>query len=92
VDLPEGEFETQIGRVRFTYTFSPWMYVSGLTQYNSSDDVFSTNVRLRWEWAAGSELFIVYTEERDTDPFDVDRSTELRNRGLVIKVNRLFQF
>ena len=92
VDLPEGEFETQIGRVRFTYTFSPWMYVSGLTQYNTSDDVFGTNIRFRWEWAAGSELFIVYTEERDTDPLFVDRSTELRNRGLVIKINRLFQF
>jgi hypothetical protein len=67
------------------------MYVSGLTQYISSDDIFSTNFRFRWEFTAGSELFLVYSEERDTDPFDPDRASELRNRGFVLKVTRLFQ-
>ena len=51
----------------------------------------STNFRFRWEWSAGSELFIVYSEDRDTDPLAPDRMTELRNRGLVVKVNRLLQ-
>jgi hypothetical protein len=92
VRLPEGDFDTQIARLRITYTITPRMYLSGLTQYNSSDDVFSTNFRFRWEWSAGSELFIVYSEDRDTDPLAPDRTTELRNRGLVIKVNRLLQF
>ena len=48
-----------------------------------------TNFRLRWEYAPGSEIFIVYTEERDTDVFV--RFSELLNRGLVIKVNRLLR-
>ena len=91
VDLPEGDFETHVARLRLTYTLTPRMFVSGLTQYNSSDDVFSTNFRFRWEWSAGSELFIVYSEDRDTDPLAPDRMTELRNRGLVVKVNRLLQ-
>jgi hypothetical protein len=92
VRLPEGDFDTHVARLRVTYTITPRMYVSGLTQYNSSDDVFSTNFRFRWEWSAGSELFVVYSEDRDTDPLTPDRTTELRNRGLVVKVNRLLQF
>ena len=58
-------------------------------QYNTASDSFSTNVRLRWEWAPGSELFIVYTEDRDADT--LDRWSELSARALVIKVNRLFR-
>ena len=91
VSLPEGDFEAHVARLRLTYTLTPRMFVSGLTQYNSSDDVFSTNFGFRWEWSAGSELFIVYSEDRDTDPLMPDRTTELGNRGLVIKVNRLLQ-
>ncbi len=71
------------------YSLSPRTFVSGLIQYNTGSDTFSSNFRLRWEWAPGSELFIVYTEDRNTDVFD--RWSELSNRGLVIKVNRLLQ-
>lgn len=92
VTMPEGDFTTHLGRVRFTYTFTPRMYLSGLGQYNSSLNTFSTNLRFRWEWSPGSELFLVYTEDLDTDPFMPNRMTELRNRGLVIKINRLLQF
>jgi len=91
VELPEGDFRTELGRLRFTYTVTPRMYLSGLVQYNSTASSFSTNFRFRWEWAPGSELFIVYSDDRDTDPFGNPNSLELRNRGLVIKVNRLFQ-
>jgi hypothetical protein len=65
------------------------MFVSSLVQYNSGSDTFSSDVRLRWEWAPGSELFVVYTEARDTDV--LERWSELVNRGLVVKVNRLLR-
>jgi hypothetical protein len=92
VDLPEGAFTTHLAGLRFNYTFTPRMFLSGLVQYNSSRDTFNTNFRFRWEWSAGSELFLVFTEDRDTDPLMPDRTTELRNRGLVLKINRLLQF
>jgi hypothetical protein len=91
IDLPEGSFNTQLIRTRFTYTVTPRMYVSGLVQYSSGGDSFSTNFRFRWEYSPGSELFVVYSEDRDTDPLTPDRFTELRNRGLVVKINRLFR-
>ena len=92
VDLPQGRFETHVGRVRMNYTVSPRMFFSGLLQYNSSADIFSTNVRLRWEYSPGSELFVVYTEDRETDLLMPDRWSGLRNRGFVVKLNRLLRF
>ena len=92
VALQEGRFSTQLVTVRTTYTMTPLMFVSGLVQYNSSNNSLSTNIRLRWEYGPGSELFVVYNEDRDTDPFIPDRTTELRNRAFVVKVNRLFRF
>ena len=92
VDLPEGLFATHLVRTRTTYTMTPLMFVSALVQYNSSSNSVSTNLRLRWEYTPGSELFIVYNEDRDTDPLMPDRTTELRNRAFVVKVNRLFRF
>jgi hypothetical protein len=32
----------------------------------SNDSVFGMNLRFRWEYRPGSELFVVYTDERDT--------------------------
>ena len=92
VDSPQGSFRTDLVVARMTYTFSPRMFFSGLVQYNSSADSISSNLRLRWEYSPGSELFVVYTEDRDTNPLLPDRYAELRNRGLVVKVNRLFRF
>ena len=58
-------------------------------QYSSNDLIFSSNLRFRWEYRPGSELFVVYTDERDTLPVGFP---ELRNRAFVVKVNRLLRF
>jgi hypothetical protein len=50
----------------------------------------SVNARLRWEYRLGSELFVVYNEERD--PRAPAGLAELQNRALVVKVNRFFRF
>ena len=68
------------------------MFFSGLIQYNSATDIISNNLRLRWEYSPGSELFVVYTESQDTDPLRPNRFSELQNRGFVVKVNRLLRF
>ena len=89
IDLPEGQFATQIVTTRTTYTFTPLMFVSALLQYNSSNDSLGANLRFRWEYQPGSELFVVYNEQRDT----LSRGApELENRTFIIKINRLFRF
>ena len=89
VSTPFGDFTTQLYSSRVTYTVTPLMFVSGLLQYNSANTSLSTNIRLRWEYQPGSELFVVYNEGRDTG---VTGLPDLQNRALVVKVNRLFRF
>ena len=92
IDTPQGSFRTDLAVTRVNYAFNPRMFFGGLVQYNSANDTVSSNLRLRWEYSPGSEFFVVYTEEYTTDPLRPNRMTELRNRGLVIKFNRLFRF
>ena len=91
IDLPEGEFTTTLVSTRFNFAFNPRMFFSGLVQYNSSTNRWSNNLRLRWEYSPGSELFVVYTEERDVGTLRPIRVDRLRNRGFVVKLNRLFR-
>ena len=64
--LVQGRFTTHLAGSRVTYTMTPLMFVSALMQYNSGSNAVSTNARLRWEYRPGSELFVVYNEERNT--------------------------
>jgi len=89
VDLPYGAFTTRLIGSRVTYTVTPLMFASALIQYNSGSNLVSANVRLRWEYRPGSELFVVFNEERDSDSAQF---SDLRNRALIVKVNRLFRF
>ena len=89
INLPEGRFTTELVTARTTYTVTPAMFVSALLQYNSSSDSLSANLRLRWEYRPGSELFVVYNEQRDTL---APRFPELANRALVVKIIRLVRF
>ncbi|MEE2790344.1 MAG: DUF5916 domain-containing protein [Acidobacteriota bacterium] len=89
IDLPQGDFSTELVSVRTTYTLTPRMFVAGLVQYNSTFDSLGTNLRFRWEYQPGSELFVVYTDERDTlNP----RWSFVENRAFVVKATRLFRF
>jgi hypothetical protein len=97
VDLPEGSFRDTLLSGRTSFTMTPRMFVAALVQYSSANNSTSTNLRFRWEYQPGSELFVVYTEGRSTleEPLrPLDRfgdRTSLQNRGFVIKINRLFR-
>ncbi|MEO7521647.1 MAG: DUF5916 domain-containing protein [Gemmatimonas sp.] len=92
---PDASFTTRLARMRVDYGFSPLMFASGLLQYNSADRAVSTNLRFRWEYAPGSELFLVYTDERATPDSRFDTPLTIRglkNRAFVVKLNRLFRY
>ena len=89
VSVPQGTFTSHLLGPRITYTATPLMFWSALVQYNSIENSVSANVRFRWEYAPGSELFVVWNETRDT--FAQGFPT-LTNRALIVKVNRLLRF
>ena len=88
VDLVEGRFTTTVVRSRGTYTVTPRMFVSGIVQYNSTTTSVGNNLRFRWEYQPGSELFVVYTDEYSTAAAAVP---SIRNRAVVIKINKLLR-
>lgn len=101
ISLPSGKVAQRVFRTRADYAFTPRMFVSTLVQYNSTGRTFSTNLRYRWEYSPGSEIFVVWTDERELrgaggpggalSELDLGGGG-LRNRALIIKVNRLLRF
>ena len=93
IALPQGSFTARVATTRLTYAFTPRMFASALLQHNSTNHVLSTNVRLRWEYQPGSELFVVYNDQRDTFTDFRNRGFPmLENRAFVVKLTRLFRF
>ena len=88
VDLPQGAFTTTLAGSRVTYTVTPQMFASALIQYNSGSNSLAANVRLRWEYQPGSELFVVFNEQRDTLMRGVP---DLLGRALIVKITRLLR-
>ena len=89
VRIGDGSFTTNLLGSRVTFTATPLMFVSALVQYNSSANSLSSNIRFRWEYEPGSELFVVYNDQRDTLRSGFP---DVTNRAFVVKVNRLFRF
>lgn len=89
IDLPHVKTTTSVVGQRTLYTMTPRMFITALMQYASTAKTLSANVRFRWEYQPGSELFVVYTEGRDV--FTV-RDLPLQTRGFVVKINKLFRY
>ena len=89
VTLMQGDFTTNLVGTRVTYAVTPLMFTNAFLQYSSTSGLVSANVRFRWEYRPGSELFVVFNEERDAraTPFPA-----LANRAFIVKVNRLLRF
>ena len=91
INLPQGQFTATVATTRATYTFTSRMFLSALVQYNSAIDQMGTNVRFRWEYSPGSELFVVYNDQRDTT-LRPGRLPMLENRAFIVKFTRLLRF
>jgi hypothetical protein len=88
VDLPAGDFVTQLASLRVDYAFSPTLSLRTLTQYNSSRDQWSTSARFRYIYRPGSDLYIVYDEVR-RDINGIPVAQEFQDRRLIIKATYL---
>jgi len=82
INLPFGDFNSNIFRARVSYSFTPSIYLQGLIQYNNSTDSWSTNARFGWLNKSNTGLFIVFNEIRDDIGID--------QRSLTLKYSYLF--
>lgn len=88
VDVPSGGFTADLTSLRASFSFSTRLFANALVQYNSLDGDVSTNVRLNFIHRPGSDLFLVFTENRS----DAINGWVLSDRGLVTKLTYLMRF
>jgi hypothetical protein len=86
VNLPGGNFTTNLLRARLTYSFTPKMYIQSLLQYNNQSDQWSMNWRFIWQRSAGTGLYLVYNQVQDYDGIPIEKST----KSFVVKYSYLF--
>ena len=86
ISLPVGEFTADIYGVRADYGFSTKLFLSAFVQYNAAADQVVTNVRFNFLHSPLSDLFLVYTERRDTA---LDETVE---RVLTAKLSKSIGF
>jgi hypothetical protein len=89
VTLPYGDFTARLVGARFAVSPSPRLAFSSLTQFNPGAHSLTSSVRMRWEYTPGSDLYVVYSDGRDTA---TPRFPGLQNRSFAVKVTRLFRF
>ena len=68
---------------RIDLTFTKKLFLTTFLQYNNQLDNLNVNARFQWRFKPASDLFIVYTDNFITDPFDQFSS---RNKALVAKL------
>ena len=83
VKLPFGDFNARLIGLRLAVAPTARLGFGGLTQFNPTARTLTSSARMRWEYTPGSELFVVYSDGRDTgarnfpassEPVDCDKS------------------
>ena len=94
IDLPEGNFTTDLISFRFSWSFTPKSYLQTFTQYNTRINQVGTNIRFALLSTASNGLYVVYNTRAATvdyrDPHDQPRST--LSRAFYVKYTYLFDF
>ena len=97
VNLPFGDFRSNLFRTRLAYTFTPRIFLQGLVQYNDQNEFWSMNVRFGWLQTANTGLYLVFNQSNAFD-FLADSEDrflfygvgDLRNRSITLKYTYQF--
>jgi hypothetical protein len=86
--LPAGGFVAHVSGLRVGWAFSTRLATHVYAQYNSLDRRLVANLRLRFIYRPGSDLYVVFNEERG-EPGD---PRALLSRGFAVKGSWLVRF
>ena len=94
IDLPVGEFHTDLASFRFNWSITPKSYFQTLSQFSNRTNRFSHNIRLGLLSTSSTGLFVVYNTGmlmRDyMDPHGMER--RLESQALFVKFNYLLDY
>jgi hypothetical protein len=89
VRLPQGDFTARLVGTRLSVTPTPRLGIGAFVQFNPAARLLSSSARLRWEYTPGSELFVVYSDGRNTATAGYPG---LVNRSFAVKATKLLRF
>ncbi len=70
----DQSFDFVLARLRGQLAFNPKTSISAFVQYSSAADLITANVRFRWNFREGQDLWVVYNDVSNSD----------RHRGLPV--------
>ena len=83
VDLPnETPFNVNVFGSRIVYSFTTTLFAKLFAQWNSDDEVISTNFLLNYIYRPGSDFYLVFNQTYDSD----GAKTELAESTVVAKM------
>ncbi len=82
IPIEGGDFITNLLVLRGVVAFSANAFVRALVQFNDDSQEALANVLFRYSYRPGSDLFVVYNEERET----FGGGSVPRNRELLVKI------
>ena len=85
LELQNGNINALITGGKFTYSFTPRIYLQSLIQYNNITNITSVNARFGWLKNANTGLFVVLNLIEDEDFMD-----RVNNQVITIKYNYQF--
>ena len=91
VDMPWGDFSSNVVNTRVNYAFSNQWLTSGTVQYSNLDQRVNFRFRLNYIYRPGDDLFLIYNEGRVIN-LDDPRENALDGRSLILKFTRSFDF
>ena len=87
IDLPSGAFATNLVRQRLQYAFTPDLSTAALLQWSDAAELLGANLRLRWTYRPGADLFVVFNQTWDAPGLG---SRTVRDRQAILKLTYLF--
>ena len=87
----DQKFFVHLARLRAQIGFTTKISINTFLQYNTATDTFSSNMRFRYNFREGNDLWLVYNEGRLTDRFSqTPTAPSLDNRTILLKYTYTF--
>ena len=88
IDLEDGEFQTQVSRVRARVSFTPDLSWNTFVQWDNNSELIGINSRLRWIPTPGQEMFLVFNETLNENGNSLVQDFQ----NLAVKIAYTFRF
>lgn len=90
------DFTAHLGQIRAQYALNKRLSTSAFVQYSNVDELIGANIRFRYNFSEGRDIWIVINEQANTYRNQINRGLpdlpHLQSRSILIKYNHTFVF